>query len=613
VTRNPASVAIDTAILADRDIGEVQPLSNTGVPYVYVDSEVYNNFTYFYSVTAFDLNSMASGPHTLRSAKVDQPVTPRQDEQNLSIATIDVFLSGDDGERLDVDRGFPGLDADDGTFDGPMPPTDGMDLTLAPLVDRLTGQFDVTARVDSFKPDTPAREACIGGVFAFQSVCARAFMTIGGAPVEVPINVSNWAAFGRDPFTVTTVARISVPFDSVALEQFGIPEASSTATALATQDESINFINWEGQQNRRGVRANTLHGGARWFSGTEETTPDPTAYIRVGHLAEVDSVWVPIHHTSTGPGEGTIANSGSVQYFGYYLAHLGRAADFRVTWQEDGSIAVRDVTHNVDVPFSAEYGSSWGFLNDDADGDGIISWWDWFCVGPMAAEFEGVFGAFCSDPVLSLQMTPTVNTIALNTEGDPTTGATATGFTLYLNAMRHHFVGSPPPAGTVWTLRTYTGSVTASTGVDTDDPGGYQYYAIYDVGRGASGLRPALIPGLVMNWVSESSSQVVASFDLEDVHTVPDPYLATSRYDYSPTTKQLMFVNLPPRATIRIYTLTGVLVDQIDHDDPTGGGRAVWDMRNRNNQFVASGVYFFHVATPAGDERVGKFTVLIAT
>jgi hypothetical protein len=116
-----------------------------------------------------------------------------------------------------------------------------------------------------------------------------------------------------------------------------------------------------------------------------------------------------------------------------------------------------------------------------------------------------------------------------------------------------------------------------------------------------------------MNWVSESSSQVVASFDLEDVHTVPDPYLATSRYDYSPTTKQLMSVNLPPRATIRIYTLTGVLVDQIDHDDPTGGGRAVWDMRNRNNQFVASGVYFFHVATPAGDERVGKFTVLIAT
>jgi hypothetical protein len=73
-----------------------------------------------------------------------------------------------------------------------------------------------------------------------------------------------------------------------------------------------------------------------------------------------------------------------------------------------------------------------------------------------------------------------------------------------------------------------------------------------------------------------------------------------------------MFVNLPARATVRIYTLTGVLVDVIDHYDMSGGGRAVWDIRNRNNQFVASGVYFFHVVTPDGDEHVGKFTVITA-
>jgi hypothetical protein len=34
-----------------------------------------------------------------------------------------------------------------------------------------------------------------------------------------------------------------------------------------------------------------------------------------------------------------------------------------------------------------------------------------------------------------------------------------------------------------------------------------------------------------------------------------------------------------------------------------------WDLRNRNNQVVASGVYFFHVE--AGDaRRVGRFTVV---
>ncbi|MCL7985866.1 MAG: hypothetical protein M8872_11480, partial [marine benthic group bacterium] len=130
-------------------------------------------------------------------------------------------------------------------------------------------------------------------------------------------------------------------------------------------------------------------------------------------------------------------------------------------------------------------------------------------------------------------------------------------------------------------------------------------------GGGADGgPLPALIPGLQFVWDVQSGNNVVATFDLQDVHTVPDPYLASSQYDRSPTSKALQFVNLPPQATIRIYTLTGVLVDQLEHDDSTGGGRATWNLRNRNNQFVASGVYFFHVATPAGDERVGKFTIV---
>ena len=98
--------------------------------------------------------------------------------------------------------------------------------------------------------------------------------------------------------------------------------------------------------------------------------------------------------------------------------------------------------------------------------------------------------------------------------------------------------------------------------------------------------------------------------DLTQVHPVPDPYLATSAYDLAPTTKQMMFVNLPSRATLRIYSLTGILVRVLEHDDTTGGGRLSWDVRNRNNQFLASGVYFFHVITPEGYEHVGKFTIV---
>ena len=52
-----------------------------------------------------------------------------------------------------------------------------------------------------------------------------------------------------------------------------------------------------------------------------------------------------------------------------------------------------------------------------------------------------------------------------------------------------------------------------------------------------------------------------------------------------------------------------VLVRVLEHQSNQFGGEAVWDVRNRNNQVVASGVYFFHIE--AGDARkVGRFTVV---
>ena len=67
---------------------------------------------------------------------------------------------------------------------------------------------------------------------------------------------------------------------------------------------------------------------------------------------------------------------------------------------------------------------------------------------------------------------------------------------------------------------------------------------------------------------------------------------------------------MPMRAIIRIYSVSGVLVAVIPFDDPTGGGEATWNLRNRNNQFVASGVYFYHIETPGGQTKIGRFTVV---
>ena len=97
---------------------------------------------------------------------------------------------------------------------------------------------------------------------------------------------------------------------------------------------------------------------------------------------------------------------------------------------------------------------------------------------------------------------------------------------------------------------------------------------------------------------------------LDRIHTVPDPYYGVSTFDPSPTAKRLRFVNLPSRATIRIYSLSGVLVDIIDHDDASGTGEAEWNLASRNNYRVASGVYLYHVSMPGGRQHVGRFTVI---
>jgi hypothetical protein len=65
------------------------------------------------------------------------------------------------------------------------------------------------------------------------------------------------------------------------------------------------------------------------------------------------------------------------------------------------------------------------------------------------------------------------------------------------------------------------------------------------------------------------------------------------------------------RAIIRIYSLSGVLVAAIAHNDPTGGGAATWDLKSRSGKYVASGVYFYHIETVDGHSKVGRFTLVM--
>ena len=65
---------------------------------------------------------------------------------------------------------------------------------------------------------------------------------------------------------------------------------------------------------------------------------------------------------------------------------------------------------------------------------------------------------------------------------------------------------------------------------------------------------------------------------------------------------------MPARATIRIFSYAGQLIDTIEHNDPVYS--TAWFQVTRNGQDIASGVYFYVVTTPDGDETSGKFIII---
>jgi len=105
---------------------------------------------------------------------------------------------------------------------------------------------------------------------------------------------------------------------------------------------------------------------------------------------------------------------------------------------------------------------------------------------------------------------------------------------------------------------------------------------------------------------------------MEEVKVVPNPYLAANAWDQSPQQKRIAFINLPGHAVIRIYTISGNLVQVLRHDGLANsythiwkGGTEYWDLKNRFNMLIASGMYIFHVTdTRTGKKQMGKFAVI---
>lgn len=95
----------------------------------------------------------------------------------------------------------------------------------------------------------------------------------------------------------------------------------------------------------------------------------------------------------------------------------------------------------------------------------------------------------------------------------------------------------------------------------------------------------------------------LASADFTFVHAFPTPFQPGLGHD------RITFRGLPPRVTIRIYTVTGQLVQTLTKNDPFTADLIWTPVTNASGRNLASGVYFYQVTGENG-RASGKIMVI---
>ncbi|MBN1447018.1 MAG: S8 family serine peptidase [Bacteroidetes bacterium] len=94
---------------------------------------------------------------------------------------------------------------------------------------------------------------------------------------------------------------------------------------------------------------------------------------------------------------------------------------------------------------------------------------------------------------------------------------------------------------------------------------------------------------------------------LEDVFVYPNPLKPEHGQQF------VTFANLTPRATIRIYTLSGLFVAEVEEHDGNGGTE--WDIRDTDGNLIPAGVYVYRATGTDTDGHevdpvLGKFAII---
>ena len=116
---------------------------------------------------------------------------------------------------------------------------------------------------------------------------------------------------------------------------------------------------------------------------------------------------------------------------------------------------------------------------------------------------------------------------------------------------------------------------------------------------------------------AQKFNATTAKSRLNDIKVVPNPYIATAIWEQAPAVssggrgeRKIYFTNLPPECKIKIFTVSGTLVRELQKSNSITDSSLPWDLLKMDGMDVAYGLYVFHVDAPGIGEHIGRFVLI---
>lgn len=110
---------------------------------------------------------------------------------------------------------------------------------------------------------------------------------------------------------------------------------------------------------------------------------------------------------------------------------------------------------------------------------------------------------------------------------------------------------------------------------------------------------------------SEISNTSVGKDNLDQLSVFPNPYFGAQGLENNKYQRFMRFTGIPATATIKIFSLSGVFIQELQKE--AGSQYIDWNLLNKDNLPVASGIYIAYIDMPGIGTKVLKLAVIQET